>query len=73
MRAETDDESDAGDLGAATEDLVDNDATQRFTNWSISYRGRWDRWMGRHSLPQRPAKRAAKRSAFICLVTYPVH
>lgn len=41
--------------------LVPDIATQKFANWSISYRGRWTRWGGRHSLPPATLKAAARR------------
>lgn len=41
--------------------LVEDSGTKKFTNWAFSYRGRWARWAGQHSLPSTLAKKAAKR------------
>lgn len=61
LAVDTDDESEGGDPVQDAEALVDDETTRRFTYWCVSYRGRWDRWQGRHSLPQRAAKRAARK------------
>ena len=45
---------------------MDDTATKKFANWAVSYRGRWARWGGRHSLPSGAAKAAARRWPPLC-------
>ena len=63
LAEDTDEESEAGEQvqESSTATFMDDKATSSFTNWSISYRGRWDRWHGKHTLPRQFSKRAARR------------
>ena len=62
------DSEDEGELEEEEGDeLVEDTATKKVTNWAVSYRGRWARWAGRHTLPSKLAKKAAKRHALTAL------
>ncbi len=66
MASDSEDEAE-GEEEKESDVLVPDTATLKFANWSISYRGRWTRWGGRHSLPAATLKAAARRYEDILL------
>jgi hypothetical protein len=61
VASDSDNEGEAAEEEQESDVLVPDTATAKFAKWSISYRGRWTRWGGRHSLPTATLKAAARR------------